>query len=332
MARAKGKLRAIVYSDLHKAHYNKFNEGNRRLLNAQDVMKRVKVMARVHKCPIIFLGDLFHKEKHITNPLLADTLPFLGKMFKSNKIMTYAITGNHDQSQSNTIDNPSPSYIKTLANTFKGIECLDFKSKDLGDWELFGVPYLTHDLGLVDYINSIDINPGKVNVLMLHTTMPNVQDTDGRTMVSHIPVNDFEKAVGRFDIVLSGHIHKPMQFGIGKTTVVQVGAPQQQRLTDKNCEMGCWLIHQNFDVEFMPFNNYPRFIEIPPNKPKPDNKHFYVVTQEKKEQSKTTVSKTKFGNTLSGNKLARNYCKEKGIKDKVKRKALKETLKNAQHD
>ncbi len=107
MGRNKKKVRAIVFSDLHLAHYNKYNEGNRRLTNALDVIKRVKLAAKTLKCPILFAGDLFDKEKHITNSLFRDTLPFLGRMYKSDKTMTYAISGNHDQSSSNMIDNES---------------------------------------------------------------------------------------------------------------------------------------------------------------------------------------------------------------------------------
>lgn len=326
MATAKNKIRAIIFSDLHLENWKQHNEGQRRLKNGLDVLKRIKLICKVHKAPALFAGDLFNKEKHLTNFLIEETFPYLYKIWGSGKFETYAITGNHDQSQQNLIDNQSPSYVKSLSKVFKGLHCLDFKSYDFGDWELYGVPYLTHDLGLVDYINNLDIDPGKVNILMLHTTMPNVRDTDGREMVSHLPTNEFEKAVGRFDIVFSGHIHKPMQFGVGKTTIVQVGAPQQQRFTDRNCEMGYWILYNNFEVEFKAFKDYPKFVELEPGQTKPDNKNFYI-TKPKKAKGIKVVEKKNFDVSLSGNKLARNYCKEKGIDDKVKKKALKQTLK-----
>lgn len=320
------KVRAVIYSDVHIENWKKFNEHNRRTENGKDVIKRIKMVAKTHKADILFLGDLLHREKNVSNGLLSNVLPFFQKMWKSDKTMTYAITGNHDQSEQNLIGKESPSYIKTLSQTFPGIECLDFKSHDFGDWEAFGVPYITHDLGLLDYINSLEINPKKVNVLMLHTTIPGTMDTDGRTMVSHLPTNNFDKAIGRFDIVLCGHIHKPLQYKVGKTEVVQVGSPQHQRFTDRNCDMGYWLMYDNFKLEFVHMKNYPRFVELKEGEQKPDNKNFYVAATVKK-KSKVQEDNSDFDIKLSGRKLARNYCKEKKIKDKNKRRALTEVLK-----
>jgi len=140
MASNKKDVWAIAFSDLHLARYKKYNEGNRRVDNAIDVIRRVEVIARTYGCIKLFLGDLYDKEKHITNALFADTLPYLGKVYKNDKHITYGISGNHDQSDANLIGKPSYSYVETLSKTFKGIECLDFKSKDFGDIEVYGVP------------------------------------------------------------------------------------------------------------------------------------------------------------------------------------------------
>lgn len=327
MARNKEDVWAIVFSDLHLTRYKQHNEGNRRIKNALDVIRRVELMAKMYDCIKIFTGDLFDKEKHITNPLFSDVLPYLGKVYSKTKNKTYAISGNHDQSDANLIGKPSYSYIQTLSNTFKGIECLDFKSKSFGDIEVYGVPFLTHDLGLIAHIRKLKIDKSKMNVLLLHTTMPNVKETDGRAMHSHMPTNDFEEAIARFDLVLTGHIHRPMEMKVAKTTVIQVGAPQQQRFTDRDCEMGCWVIYKNLEVEFVPFSKYPKFVELEPGENKPDNDNFYVQTRVKKDKSTTVIKKNKFNVNSSGSKLARNYCKEKKIKDKEKKKALKESLK-----
>jgi len=327
MVRNKKNVWAIAFSDLHLTRYRQHNEGNRRLDNAIDVLRRIEVISRTYDCHKFFMGDLFDKEKHITNALFHDTLPFFGKIYKNDKRPTYAISGNHDQSDANLIGKPSYSYINTLAKTFKGIKCLDFKSQNFGDIEVYGVPYITHDLGLIEHIRKLKIDPSKMNVLLLHTTMPNVKETDGRVMHSHMPTNDFEEAIAKFDLVLSGHIHRPMEMKIGKTTVIQIGAPQQQRFTDRNCDMGYWVIYKNLEVEFIPFNKYPKFIELEPGETAPDNKNFYVETKVKKDKGITTIKKNKFNINSSSSKLARNYCKEKKIVNKVKRKALKESLK-----
>lgn len=325
MGSSSRKVRAIIFSDLHLENYKKFNEGNRRIKNGVDVLKRIKLLAKKYKAIQLFLGDLYHKERGISNHLLDQTLPYLSKIYSSDKHMTYAITGNHDQSEQNTLNNPSPSYIRTLANTFKGIECVDFKRVKFDDFEIFGVPYLTHDLGLIEYINSLKLSKTKVSILMLHTTLPGAKDTNGSVMESYLVPNELEKALSKFDIVLCGHIHKPMEWGIGKTVVIQVGAPQQQRLTDKDCEMGYWLMYDNFDLEFVPFKCYPKFKIIGYGQDVPKDGNFYVTQQQEIEREEFS-KEGGFDVGLKKVRLARNYCKEKGIKDKKKRRVLKQAL------
>lgn len=328
MAKNKRKVRAVIFSDLHINKYTKYNQGDRRTKNALDVLKNIHLVTKRYKAVSLFLGDLMHKEKNITNELLSKTLPYFSKLWGSGKFKTYAITGNHDQSSFNTRENTSPSYIKTLSETFPGMICMDFRKEEFDDWDLYGIPYLTHDLGLIDTIKEFGkkLNPQKVNILMLHTTMPNARDTDNRVIKSTVGEGEFERAIAKFDIVFCGHIHRPETYNIIKTTIVQVGAPQQQRATDRNCEMGYWLLYDNFEVEFIPFKKYPKFIELAPGETPPDNKHFYYNRPEIK-KSKSGEKVREFGVNMEGYKLARNYMKTRDIKDKRKRKALVKALK-----
>lgn len=334
MVKSKRKVLFVVYSDLHGEIWKNHNEGLRRTHNAMDVMKRVKMVSKINKCPILFAGDLFHKEKHLSNKLLDQFLPHLSKMWGSSKYKTYAITGNHDQSEQNLIGNESPSYIRTMANTFKGIECIDFKTAEFETCVVHGIPYLTHDLGLLEYANKIKFSEKKVNILMLHTTIPETIDTDGREIPSHLNKNEYERTMGKFDIVITGHIHSPHSWHIGKTDIIQVGAPQQQRYTDRDCEMGYWLIFQDFSFEFVPMKKYPKFVGLERGESKPDNKNFYVEVEsyKKKDKDKIVIVNNDFGNDITGKKLALNYCKEKKVKNPRKRKALIAALKNKDND
>lgn len=327
------EILAVIFSDLHLENYKKFNEGKRRLKNAKDVIRKIALVCKKYKAISIFTGDLYHKEKGLTNDILEDTLPFFSKLYSSGKFETFGITGNHDQSQQNLIGKESPSYIKTLAKTFKGFHCFDFSQFEIPDTNVIvhGVPYLTHDIGLIKYINDIKVSPAYKNILALHTTMPGAKDTDGREVHSNIENNEFNKAIQKFDLVICGHVHKPSMYKVGMTTVVQVGAPQQQRLTDKNCEMGYWLLYHDLKMEFVPFKGYPKFIEIENISQKTDNTNFYVLKPKRIERtSKEGLVKRDFGNTLDKEALAENYCKEKGISDKRKSKALSKTLKNVE--
>ena len=320
---------AICYSDLHLENWKRFNEGNRRLKNGIDVIRKMALASKEDGVPILFAGDLFHKEKGLTNELMAEALPKVIKLLSSGNT-TFAITGNHDQSKQNTPDNESPSYIKTLSKICKNLDCIDFKSTKLGNIGLHGIPYLTHDIGLVESINKIEFTEKK-NILMIHTTMPGARDTDGREIKSHIETKAFYKAIERFDLIITGHIHKPDSYKVNGVQVIQVGAPQQQRLTDRNCEMGYWEIYKDLSFKFIPFKGYPKFIEIDDPSQKLDNNNFYVI-REKARNAKDVVTeaKNKFNNKMDKTKLATNYCKEKSIKDKSKRIALQQALKSVE--
>ena len=87
----------VVFSDLHLEKYKNFNEGNRRVKNGIDVLRKIAYITKKYKAISVFTGDLYHKEQGITNELFQETLPFLGKLWTSGKFKTIAITGNHDQ-------------------------------------------------------------------------------------------------------------------------------------------------------------------------------------------------------------------------------------------
>lgn len=323
---------AIVYSDLHLEKYKQHNEGNRRVSNAIDVIRQTRLEAKkLGNLVSLFTGDLYHKEQGLTNDILELTLPQLSKYFKNKNNLTIAISGNHDQSRQNLIGNESPSYIRTLSKVFEGLKCIDFESYEfIKGYHLHGVPYITHDLGLIDWINKIKLGKGK-NILMLHTTMPGAKDTDNREIHGHIELNDFNKAISRFDLVLCGHIHKPFLYTVGKTTVVQVGAPQQQRLTDKNCKMGYWIIYDNLKVEFVHLKKYPVFREITDPKFKDNSSDYWVIKPKPKAvKVQIDLDRNKFSTTTNKTELAKNYVKQKGIKEKQKKQALINVLKKVE--
>ena len=117
-------------------------------------MKILKLKAKVLNVPILFTGDLLHKEKQVSNKLLSILLPFFKKIWGSSKYPTFAIDGNHDQCEENTLDHESPSYIKTFSQIYKGLNCVNNESVEYNNLMIHGVPYLTHDLGLNQAIDN----------------------------------------------------------------------------------------------------------------------------------------------------------------------------------
>ena len=319
---------AIIYSDLHLNIWPKFNEGNQRLHNGLDVIERITKKAQELRIPKIFLGDIIHKEESVSNELLSDLLPQLKKYFGTKYgEKTLAISGNHDQSTNNFFDDESTSYIKTLSNTFENFECIDFTGFKLGDYHFHGVPYITNDIGLIDYIKGLGRDyKSKKNVLLLHTTLPTARDTDNREIHSNLEKNKFLKATKRFDLVLSGHIHKPEE--IIKKYMYSIGAPQQQRATDRDCDMGYWILYEDLKMEFVHLDHYPIF-KYYTKKPKDDGN--FWIKKPKKKKRKVSISLDIKGDISSSkiHRVARKYCKSKNIKDKTKILALRKTLKDA---
>jgi len=323
---------AIIYSDLHLNLWPKFNEKNIRLNNGLDVIKVISEKAAKLKIPKIFLGDLLHKEDYLSNDLLEELLPALSNYFGPKYgTKTFALSGNHDQSKQNIIDDESPSYIKTFAKTFSNLECIDFKTfiLDNGSKPIYfhGVPYLTNDMGLIQYIGNLGFrHKDKTNVLLLHTTLPSARDTDERTIHSNLEPNEFLKATKHFKLVLSGHIHKPEM--VITDFMYSVGAPQQQRATDRNCDMGYWILYDNLKMKFVHLDKYPKFVYYAENKEIKNDGNFWIKKTELKNKSNSTESSINENISNRDLKLvARDYCKFKGINDTRKIKALENILK-----
>ena len=323
---------AVTFSDLHLEKYQRFNEGNRRLNNAIDVLRRIALKSKKLKVPTIFGGDLFHKEEILTNEILYHTLPAIDKYWAKHTEKIYAISGNHDQCQQSLINKESISYIGTVSKLYSNVINMDFHKEELTKGiDLYGIPYITLDIGFKDYIENLKIDKKKKNILLIHTTMPNAKDTNGMEIDSHLDA-EFYEVCSKFDLVLCGHIHKPMSFKKGKTTYIQIGAPQQQRLTDKDCDMGYWVLYNDMTADFIPLDNYPKFVIVNNINDKLTDGNFYIVEPPKKVKLDIEETKRDFSNRGNYRKLASNYCKEKKIKDKVKKDALYKSLKNSGYD
>lgn len=318
----------IAYSDIHHNIWNSFNEGDRRIKESLRVEKEIYKEAKKLQVPKLFIGDLLQNEKTVSNKLLSYILPHYAKLWGKNSSMTFAISGNHDQSEQNTPDYISPSYIRTLSEVFPGMICMDFKSNSYGNVMLHGIPYLTHDTGMLESLLKIKRSKDQKNILMIHTTLPGSVDTDGREMENLTLGKKTIRELKKFDLVLTGHIHMPM---VLSKNIIQIGATNQQRKTDKGVKLGYWIIYSDMSYKFMPLKS-AEFIELEWDEEKPDNKHYYYNKDKPQEKRKRNSSEqsTNFSKTENRELLADTYIKEKGIKDKDKKRALIKTLKDVE--
>ena len=308
------KVIAIAFSDLHINDWSKFNTENSRTLNGFSVLHRIAKLCDRYKCPALFCGDLFHKPELMTQELRNITDRELSKLPSTFKC--YAINGNHDLYQVNSPTNRKEGWVHILSRQFPWLTVVDFRTVEfpkLG-FKIHGVPYIDHNQGLGEYLKNV-----KTDILLLHTDYPGATDTDGRIVDSaeNLNINMFKP----YKLVLIGHIHKHQRLG---KKIYMVGAPQQQRRTDRNCEMGYMKIYEDFTCSFVPFDDYPKFIDVESQEEVKDDGNYYTVVPKTSREVKQTEHK--ITKQLSKKKLARLYMKQKGDQNKSRRKLLTKIL------
>lgn len=312
---------AIVFSDLHLNLWAKFNKDNCRTLDSFRVLQSLNDVCKDLQVPALFCGDFLHKPEVLDQELGNLIMDYL-KFNAPKKV--YAISGNHDLNDVNSFDGPKKSWLHFFSHSLKWLDVMDFQFRKLNDKVMVhGVPYVDHNINLSKYLKSIELDKKYKHILLLHTDYPGAKDTDGRVIDSTENINI--NMLNRFDLVLCGHIHKPQRLG---KKVYMIGAPIQQRRTDKNCEMGYWELYSDLSMKFVPLKGFPKFIDVETEEEIKDDGNYYTVVPK---SSRVEVStKHKITKQLSKKKLAKRYLKEKGIKDKVKENLLIKVLKESE--
>nr|UWI36649.1 MAG: Metallophosphoesterase, calcineurin superfamily protein [Bacteriophage sp.] len=313
---------AIAFSDLHINLWAKFNENNHRTLNSFRVLSIIQKQCRKYNCPALFCGDLFHKPENMDQDLAEICYNEFNKLGKLNIL---AISGNHCIKKVSRIGTHPFSWLYLVERY--GIEIMDYHNRPLSayhqDIMVYGVPYIDNNVGLSEYLKKLKLDKNVKNILLLHTDYPGAKDTDGREInsVENLNVNILNK----FDLVLCGHIHKHQRLS---KKVYMIGAPYQQRRTDKDCKLGYWKLYSDLSMEFVELKGFPKFVDVESEDEIKDDGNYYTVLPKKSSiQVNTNHQITK---QLSKKVLAKRYLKEKGIKDEVKTKLLIETLKKAE--
>lgn len=317
----------IAFSDLHIGEFAKFNTNNQRTLNHFRVLFLIKDLCKKYNCPAFFTGDFMHKPEHITSSLEEIMLDQLDKLKPEYDFSIYGISGNHDMADNNSKERPSPSHWRNLCNRYHFFHNLDFNYHDFGDFRVYGIPYLDHNKGLDDAVRDvIKDSAGKPVILLLHTDYPGARDTDGIEVgtVENLNINLLSKV----RLTLIGHIHKPQRLG---KKVYMVGAPLQQRRTDRNCKLGYWKIYSDFTAKFVAFNEFPRFIDVESEGQIQDDGNYYTVISKSRPEEETQVQ-TRITRSMSKRRVVSRYLRNKGIKDKEKKQILVKLINDSSND
>lgn len=318
---------AIATADLHINNWKAYSKNHSRLSLCLQIFDTLCAQASKLGVPLLIAGDLFHLNQSITNRVLLETL----KTFRDlSNTPIYAISGNHDMSENNTKEKPSPSFVRAMSYAFPNIKCMDFTTRYTESLSISGIPYLHKNVGfkeaLLSLIKNIKISDPKhkiCRILMLHGDFPKAQTTMGHVFeeVDNMPKN-LTKLLTNFDWVLYGHIHMPQR--LTKNTYM-LGAPYQQTWGDSGCETGYWEIYKDHKPKFVPLDT-PKFIRLKEGETPPEDSNFYSHSS-KKDVKLLDINMEDFDFTLDKTQLAKNYLKATGETDKYKRKALLEILK-----
>jgi len=306
-------MRGIIFSDLHLHTWPQFNVDNVRLRFQLSVLEKMMKLGFKNDVPVFFGGDFFHQPVSLDNDLLSVVLPELRRILNQYPANLYAITGNHDVSKINSIKRRSPSYINTLANTFKNFKVIDFDRVETLDYVVHGVPYIHFNEGLMDYINSIELSD-KFNILLLHTDFRAQRDTNGIVIGKGEGIS--EKDLSRFDLVVSGHVHKAAHL---RKNIYSIGAPMQQRVSDMGGSFGYWIITNDLGLKFRKLKG-PEFRYYTNEEDITDDYNYWVKENISREESSQEVED--FLDLSDRKRIIRNYLKAQGVVSKSKRSLL----------
>lgn len=309
-------MKAIVFSDIH---FHLWEQHTKRFDAQLQVFEHLVKLSDKNECPLLFGGDMFHTPKDIKNSLLGILIPFFKATFeKYPKAKIYAISGNHDQATENYVDNKAPSYVATLAQIIPNFECIDFKWKNLNGFSVYGIPYLSHNIGLEDLVKDAakKIAFKDLNILMVHTDFKGQKDTNG--IVVGQGQNFKESTLSPFDLVFSGHIHQRAKL---RDKVYSIGSPLQLRLSDKDSRFGFWIVADDNEVRFREIEFTPKYRTY--TNPSEINNETDIWVKLPRSVDELTGGEVR---PLSNKEIVNQYLLDMGIKSKLKRVKLKEIV------
>lgn len=318
----KKRVIAIAFSDLHINLWSKHNKDNLRTLNTLRVLSIIKKACKKYSVPALFCGDMFH-DYNIDAELLDMVTWYMSELNDNWRCL--GISGNHEHKQKNSFKNPSKNLLTSMERWTNWFQCINYETVIGKDTAVHGIPYTDNNKDINEVISNINPVEGKVNILLLHTDYPGAEDTDGRRIDSaeNLNPNMFKK----FQLVLCGHIHKHQRLS---KKVYMVGAPMQQRRTDRNSDMGYLKIYSDLSIKFVPLD-LPKFIDVESEDEIKDDGNYYTVVKKRLKEVKADKEYNPIAKGMSRKRIARHYLSSTGITESGKKKKTKISISKS-HD
>jgi len=305
------------------ANWKQFNANKQRLRQPATILDEVIVKSAHYKVPLLFCGDWVDHPRHIDNVVL-EILGEICSLLNFDNTRIIGINGNHDLIKINSFKNPQKGYLHHFSAMGAPFTEIDFSHTDEKFYRVHGIPYINGNSDFMEALEQRLQNLRKDhNILMVHRDLPGAVEPNGKRIEHHNNDLELRKMLKHFDLVLSGHIHKPQTIPKLGKHVYMLGAPSQQRRSDANCPMGYWLIKKDFTLKFvdlkMPEFRYHEYNQEPENAtdywirlPKP-------ILDHKDKQGN-------FKSSMARKDIIKEYFRVKGIKSKSKLKLIMDLI------
>ena len=232
-------LNYLVISDIHAG----LNQANDYYLTRVELLfDDVKDYAIKHNIEyLIIAGDFFHTRKSLNQKVIDTSLQIIHSLKNTFKKI-YIIVGNHDLyfNESMEVCSLSIFYGMSHVKTIKK-------------------PYYLDNITLLPWLfdkKELD-NEKKNEILIGHFEINGITLNASGTIAEgyNLSMKDFSN----FDLVLSGHFHKPGKYG----NIYYLGAPFQHNFNDVGNITGFYELNsKNNDLKFIEFTQSAKFYKI----------------------------------------------------------------------
>lgn len=243
-------MQFIFIADLHLSNYSRDKIENtsnlpERLHSIITSLEGVIEYCNSKKITTIIIGgDVLHGKSIIFTMAQSIMLDFFRKHLHIKFII---IDGNHDLSGKGS---DAVSALKSLDNEPNINRIKESFYKDTEN-DILYVPYS------MDMVNIIKNNSAKI--LISHLGLNEGVLNSGISLIADIGMNDL---IGKYEIVLLGHYHKPQQIINEKIKIYYVGSPVQLDWGEKNEEKRFLDINMKTgDIKSIPTQGYVKYLE-----------------------------------------------------------------------
>lgn len=302
-------MKVIAFSDLHIHNYKRFATPEFRLNSSISVLPYLYNYAEKNGIEhILFSGDMFHQQVNIPVSVSYE----LKKVFKrldNRDISFIAISGNHDQATKQVLGNQAVSALQELELLFNNFHLIDHSNYQISkDVCVHGIPYYEYKEHFSHALSTVEVDNTCKNILLMHQTPTH----ENSVIPVDIDVND--KRLGKFDLILNGHIHKREEL---TDKFINVGSTIQREREDAGVPKGFYVIDtETMEREFIEPSVFPKVVLVSEGM-ETNAMDYNIIIPVDIETVSNIVNIEKFESTEKHNILLENYCEEVDAKDKL---------------